>query len=260
MKIKDLADGITYNFRIRAKTLTYGPEVEANITTGPGEGQGSDLKRVRPTLLHSNNLPFLPPQGAPGPPGEPFISRYGAALTLHWTSGDQGRSPITRYVIEARPSGERRMSCVRTTQRSFSIRTRSDYFLLSPPDEGLWDILIKDIPKEVTSYTLNLEMLREGVTYDFRVIAVNDYGYGTPSAPSPSISGTFCFNRSAGARSPVHSSFMPFVFSPESVPLLRGVVVPGRDRSGGPHLHPPPCLHPHHPRPEQKIHQEGRFR
>lgn len=43
MKIKDLADGITYNFRIRAKTLTYGPEVEANITTGPGEGQASDL-------------------------------------------------------------------------------------------------------------------------------------------------------------------------------------------------------------------------
>lgn len=38
MKIKDLADGVTYTFRIRAKTLTYGPEVEANITTGPGEG------------------------------------------------------------------------------------------------------------------------------------------------------------------------------------------------------------------------------
>lgn len=49
---------------------------------------------------------FLSPQGAPGPPGEPFISRYGTALTLHWTSGDQGRAPITRYVIEARPSGE----------------------------------------------------------------------------------------------------------------------------------------------------------
>lgn len=62
------------------------------------------------------------------------------------------------------------------------------HFLLLT-DEGLWDILIKDIPKEVTSYTLNLDMLREGVTYDFRVIAVNDYGYGSPSAPSPSISG-----------------------------------------------------------------------
>lgn len=38
LKLRDLADGITYNFRIRAKTFIYGPEVEANITTGPGEG------------------------------------------------------------------------------------------------------------------------------------------------------------------------------------------------------------------------------
>uniref|UniRef100_A0AAY4BPU2 Sidekick cell adhesion molecule 2b n=1 Tax=Denticeps clupeoides TaxID=299321 RepID=A0AAY4BPU2_9TELE len=134
MKIKDLADGVTYKFRIQARTFMYGPGVEANITTGPGEG-------------------------APGPPGEPFISRYGTALTIHWTSGDPGRAPITRYVIEARPS-----------------------------DEGLWDILIKDIPKEVTSYTFNMDMLKQGVSYDFRVIGVNDYGYGSPSPPSPSIS------------------------------------------------------------------------
>ncbi|XP_052543589.1 protein sidekick-2 isoform X1 [Tympanuchus pallidicinctus] len=134
MKVKDLAEGITYRFRIRAKTFTYGPDVEANITTGPGEG-------------------------APGPPGEPFISRYGSAITIHWTSGDPGQGPITRYVIEARPS-----------------------------DEGLWDILIKDIPKEVTSYTFSMDILKQGVSYDFRVIAVNDYGYGTPSTPSPSVS------------------------------------------------------------------------
>ncbi|XP_076856634.1 protein sidekick-2 isoform X2 [Brachyhypopomus gauderio] len=134
LKLKDLSDGVTYNFRIRAKTFTYGPEVEANITSGPGEG-------------------------APGPPGEPFISRYGSALTIHWTNGDPGRAPITRFVIEARPS-----------------------------DEGLWDILIKDIPKEVTSYTFNMDILRQGVSYDFRVIGVSDYGYGSPSLPSPSIS------------------------------------------------------------------------
>ncbi|AWP17995.1 putative protein sidekick-2-like [Scophthalmus maximus] len=134
LKLRDLADGITYNFRIRAKTFIHGPEVEANITTGPGEG-------------------------APGPPGEPFITRYGSALTLHWTSGDPGRAPITRYVIEARPS-----------------------------DEGLWDILIKDIPREATLHTFNMDNLKQGVSYDFRVIGVNDYGYGSPSLPSPSIS------------------------------------------------------------------------
>uniref|UniRef100_A0A8D0HE11 Sidekick cell adhesion molecule 2 n=1 Tax=Sphenodon punctatus TaxID=8508 RepID=A0A8D0HE11_SPHPU len=109
MKVKDLVEGVTYRFRIRAKTFTYGPEVEANITTGPGEG-------------------------APGPPGEPFISRYGSAITIHWSSGDPGKGPITRYVIEARPS-----------------------------DKGLWDILIKDIPKEVTSYTFSMDILKQGV-------------------------------------------------------------------------------------------------
>ncbi|KAM4664358.1 protein sidekick-2 [Discoglossus pictus] len=134
MKLKDLAEGVTYRFRIRAKTFTYGPNLEANVTTGPGEG-------------------------APGPPGEPYISRYSSVITIHWSSGDPGKSPITRYIIEARPS-----------------------------DEGLWDILIKDIPKEVTSYTFSIDILKPGVSYDFRVIAVNDYGYGTPSPPSPSVS------------------------------------------------------------------------
>lgn len=136
------------------------------------------------------NCAHLSSQGAPGPPGEPFIARHGAALTLHWTSGDQGRAPITRYVIEARPSGKT------PTNMSSTVSLRVSFFSLylnlpciSSLDEGLWDILIKDIPKEATSYTFNLEMLREGVTYDFRVIAVNDYGYGSPSAPSPSISG-----------------------------------------------------------------------
>ena len=40
LKVKDLAEGVTYRFRIRAKTFTYGPEIEANVTTGPGEGRG----------------------------------------------------------------------------------------------------------------------------------------------------------------------------------------------------------------------------
>ena len=61
--------------------------------------------------------------------------------------------------------------------------------LICHTDEGFWDILIKDIPKEVTSHTFNMDILKQGVSYDFRVIGVNDYGYGSPSLPSPSISG-----------------------------------------------------------------------
>lgn len=41
----------------------------------------------------------------------------------------------------------------------------------------------------MTSHTFNLDVLKQGVTYDFRVIAVNDYGYGSPSLPSPPVSG-----------------------------------------------------------------------
>lgn len=41
LKVKDLAEGMTYRFRIRAKTFTYGPEIEANVTTGPGEGRSA---------------------------------------------------------------------------------------------------------------------------------------------------------------------------------------------------------------------------
>lgn len=62
--------------------------------------------------------------------------------------------------------------------------------LCAPADEGLWDILIKDIPKEVSSYTFSMDILKPGVSYDFRVIAVNDYGFGTPSSPSQSVPGT----------------------------------------------------------------------
>lgn len=46
LKLRDLAEGVTYNFRIRAKTFIFGPEVEANITTGPGEGTFSTRHRL----------------------------------------------------------------------------------------------------------------------------------------------------------------------------------------------------------------------
>lgn len=74
LKLRDLADGITYNFRIRAKTFMYGPEVEANITTGPGEGSGHEFSHTRwrgrdPTIC-LETLPSIPqelqvPLGSP---------------------------------------------------------------------------------------------------------------------------------------------------------------------------------------------------
>lgn len=47
----------------------------------------------------------------------------------------------------------------------------------------------KDIPRSATSYTVGLDKLRQGVTYEFRVVAVNKAGFGEPSRPSIAVSG-----------------------------------------------------------------------
>lgn len=60
-------------------------------------------------------------------------------------------------------------------------------------DEGLWDMFVKDIPRSATSYTVGLDKLRQGVTYEFRVVAVNEFGYGEPSVPSVAVSGNHRF-------------------------------------------------------------------
>lgn len=57
------------------------------------------------------------------------------------------------------------------------------------PDEGLWDTFVKHLPPGTFSYTISLDRLRSGVAYEFRVIAVNRFGYGDPSPPSTAMSG-----------------------------------------------------------------------
>ncbi|KAI1233713.1 Protein sidekick-1, partial [Lamprotornis superbus] len=134
LKVRDLTKGMTYLFRVQARTIAYGPELQANITAGPAEG-------------------------SPGSPQEILVTKSASGLTLQWTEGDSGEKPTTGYIIEARPS-----------------------------DEGLWDMFVKDIPRSATSYTVGLDKLRQGVTYEFRVVAVNEFGYGEPSVPSVAVS------------------------------------------------------------------------
>ncbi|XP_075926010.1 LOW QUALITY PROTEIN: protein sidekick-2-like [Petromyzon marinus] len=134
LRVRDLVEGVTYHFRVWAKTFAFGPEADANVTTAPLEG-------------------------SPGPPGAPQVTRYGTDITLHWTEGDPGRSAVTSYIIEARPS-----------------------------DEGLWDIIAKDIPSDAYSQSVSATLLRHGVSYNFRVSALNRFGCGLPSEPSQPIS------------------------------------------------------------------------
>ncbi|KAK2502299.1 hypothetical protein MC885_005683, partial [Smutsia gigantea] len=134
LKVRDLTKGVTYFFRVQARTIAYGPELQANVTAGPAEG-------------------------SPGSPRGLLVTKSASELTLQWTEGNAGKGPTTGYVIEARPS-----------------------------DEGLWDTFVKDIPRSATSYTVSLDKLRQGVTYEFRVLAVNHVGYGEPSSPSMAVS------------------------------------------------------------------------
>nr|XP_023670687.1 protein sidekick-1 isoform X1 [Paramormyrops kingsleyae]XP_023670688.1 protein sidekick-1 isoform X1 [Paramormyrops kingsleyae] len=134
LKVRDLTKGVTYGFRVQAKTISYGPELEANITAGPVEG-------------------------SPSSPTKMSITKSSSSLTIHWSPGDKGAGSITGYVIEARPS-----------------------------DEGLWDTFVKHLSPSSTSHSVSLDRLRQGVSYEFRVIAVNHYGYGEPSMPSAALS------------------------------------------------------------------------
>lgn len=259
MKVKDLAEGVTYRFRIRAKTFAYGPDVEANITTGPGEGAGGTwgTDGVREAMgwglawfcatlcplclvcgLQPCSGPQVPlaPQESPsspamarpspstGPVGTPAkgpspdtSSRPGPQVPQllsipssgsGWGETEAGGAewgqvlgPKVWRVVHVLIMGEALLSGADGTGGAWrdvtpcpGVSCRASPPLPAPlslPDEGLWDILIKDIPKEVTSYTFSMDILKQGVSYDFRVIAVNDYGYGTPSTPSPSVSGVF---------------------------------------------------------------------
>ncbi|KAK4813575.1 hypothetical protein QYF61_011804 [Mycteria americana] len=105
------------------------------------------------------NVTAGPAEGSPGSPQEILVTKSASGLTLQWTEGDSGEKPTTGYIIEARPS-----------------------------DEGLWDMFVKDIPRSATSYTVGLDKLKQGVTYEFRVVAVNEFGYGEPSVPSVAVS------------------------------------------------------------------------
>uniref|UniRef100_A0AAQ4PT27 Sidekick cell adhesion molecule 1a n=1 Tax=Gasterosteus aculeatus aculeatus TaxID=481459 RepID=A0AAQ4PT27_GASAC len=106
------------------------------------------------------NISAQPAQGSPGSPTEMSITKTTSALTLHWAEGEMGAAPISGYVVEARPS-----------------------------DEGVWDTFIRLLPPSSRSVLVPLERLRSGISYEFRVIAVNRHGYGQPSTPSAALAG-----------------------------------------------------------------------
>lgn len=58
-------------------------------------------------------------------------------------------------------------------------------------DEGMWDTFVRHLPPTSTSHSVSLDRLRQGISYQFRVLAINEFGYGEPSAPSAAMSGNY---------------------------------------------------------------------
>lgn len=58
-------------------------------------------------------------------------------------------------------------------------------------DEGMWDTFVRHLPPTSTSHSVSLDRLRQGISYQFRVLALNEFGYGEPSVPSAAMSGNY---------------------------------------------------------------------
>ncbi|KAK8382212.1 hypothetical protein O3P69_015266 [Scylla paramamosain] len=75
--VTSLEEEVTYKFSVRAQTIGYGPEVKANVTTGPQEG-------------------------SPARPKDLSLTKTVSSVTLHWRNSHSGKGPILGYYIEER--------------------------------------------------------------------------------------------------------------------------------------------------------------
>lgn len=75
--VTSLEEEVTYEFSVRAQTIDYGPEVQANVTTGPQPG-------------------------SPARPRDLTLTKTVSSVTLHWRNSHSGKGSILGYYIEAK--------------------------------------------------------------------------------------------------------------------------------------------------------------
>lgn len=56
LKVRDLTRGVTYFFRVQARTIAYGPELQANVTAGPAEGEWAPSVGAEPRQRGTGGL------------------------------------------------------------------------------------------------------------------------------------------------------------------------------------------------------------
>ena len=151
--VKDLETNKKYKFRVKAENI-YGTSEPLETTTGinvkPPYGKNQTYSVSSLILLFFTIIHLDPPDA----PDTPEITEYNSTcVKLKWEKPKKdGGNPISGYNVEMR---ER--------------------------DHNNW-IPCNKYPTRGTDYTAS--GLREGRTYEFRVIAVNDAGAGAPSKPT----------------------------------------------------------------------------
>lgn len=136
--------------KMEVTNLTPGQEYKFRVCAVNAEGESEPLEASE-TIVAKN--PFDEP-GAPGTPEATDWDRH--FVELKWTAPTQdGGSPITGYMVEKREKGSTRWV------KASEFRT--------PECKG------------------KVENLDEGVTYEFRVKAVNEAGPGQPSDSSKPV-------------------------------------------------------------------------
>ncbi|KAK4323993.1 hypothetical protein Pmani_005348 [Petrolisthes manimaculis] len=89
--VTSLEEEVAYEFSVRAETIDYGPEVRANVTTGPQPG-------------------------SPARPKELTLTKTVSSVTLHWRNSHSGKAPILGYYIEAKKIDSDKWSVLMKTE------------------------------------------------------------------------------------------------------------------------------------------------
>lgn len=136
--------------KMEVVNLTPGQEYKFRVSAVNAEGDSEPLE-AEESIVAKN------PFDEPGPPGAPEATDWDRHFVeLKWTAPTKdGGSPITGYIVEKREQGATRWI------KAAEFRT--------PECKG------------------KVESLDEGVTYQFRVRAINDAGPGEASEPSKTV-------------------------------------------------------------------------
>ncbi len=151
----NLEENVTYFFSVRAETAVgYGPEVSGNVTIGP-------------TI------------GSPEHPMKPRVFPAHSSVTMEWTNGAEGQTPITGYIVQAK-----RVRLKQTPEATIRVKRSVG----QGPDHplGQW-VILTSVQGSQPVYEVGYKELEPASFYRFRVFARNAKGVSYPSPETDEV-------------------------------------------------------------------------